>query len=180
VRPRSQDILKLLTESVAFGFGYCALLIWLGSALVGSFALDYGSLPYWPAVPQLRTDTAGAISFAVAAVSLSVSQYLCLRRRRSADAPPEGAGSAGVLALQAVAETAAVLGSGLVSYLSLNAVTHPSTLQLQLTHLLPGPSEGTVRVIALIICLAATALARFLRASYGGGHRARPYGSTAW
>jgi hypothetical protein len=70
----------------------------------------------------------------------------------------------GVLALQAMAETAAVLGTGLVGYLSLNAVTHPFTLRLQLTHLWPWPSEGTVRVIGLGICLVAVAVSRYLRA----------------
>jgi hypothetical protein len=62
-----------------------------------------------------------------------------------------------------VADTAVVLGTGLVIYLSLNAVTHPVTLTIQLTHLLPGPSEGTVRVIALGICLAAVATRRYLQ-----------------
>ena len=67
--------------------------------------------------------------------------------------------------MQAVAETAAVLATGLVIYLSLNAVTHPFTLRLQLTHLWPWPSEGTVRVIGLGICLVAVATSRYLRAT---------------
>ena len=69
--------------------------------------------------------------------------------------------------MQAVAETAAFLGTGVVIYLSLNAVTHPFTLRLQLTHLWPWPSEGTVRVIALVVCLAAVAVTRYLRATAG-------------
>ena len=60
--------------------------------------------------------------------------------------------------MQAVAETAGFLGTALVIYLSLNAVTHPVTLRLKLTHLWPWPSEGTVRVIALGVCLAAVAV----------------------
>jgi hypothetical protein len=67
--------------------------------------------------------------------------------------------------VQAVADTAAVLGTGLVIYLSLNAVTHPITLTLQLTHLWPWPSEGTVRVIRLCVCLVAVATRRNLRAA---------------
>ncbi len=67
--------------------------------------------------------------------------------------------------MQAVAETAAVLATALVIYLSLNAVTHPITLGLQLTHLWPWPSEGTVRVIGLGICLVAVATRRYLRAT---------------
>ena len=163
VRTRSQDHRKLLVESAAFGLGYTAVLIWSGSALVSSFSGGEAA-PYWPAVPQLRTDTAGAIAFAVAIVSLAVSKYLQLRRRSGGPVRPAHR-PAGVLAVQAVAETAAFLGTGLVIYLSLNAVTHPVTLRIQLTHLWPWPSEGTVRVIALGICLAAVATRRYLRAS---------------
>jgi hypothetical protein len=64
-----------------------------------------------------------------------------------------------------MAETAALLGTGLVIYLSLNAVTHPETLWLQLTHLWPWPSEGTVRVIGLGFRLAGVAIRRYLRAT---------------
>jgi hypothetical protein len=70
-----------------------------------------------------------------------------------------------VLAVQAIAETAAILGTCVVVYLSLNAVTHPWTLRLQLTHLWPWPSEGTVRVVGLGICLAAVATSHHLRAT---------------
>lgn len=152
-----------MAESVAFGLGYAAVLIWGGSALVGSFGYSE-STPYWPAVPGLRTDTAGVLAFAVAIVGLGVSRYLQLRRRNGAPVQPVTR-SAGVLAVQAVADTAAVLATGLVVYLSVNAVTHPETLSMQLTHLLPWPSEGTVRVLALVICLAAVATRRYLRAT---------------
>ena len=95
-----------------------------------------------------------------------VSKYLQLRRRNGAPAEPVAlARPAGVLGVQAVAETAAFLGTGLVIYLSFNAVMHPWTLRIQLTHLLPWPSEGTVRVIALAICLVAVATRRYLRAT---------------
>lgn len=152
-----------MIESAAFGVGYTAVLIWSGSALVASFTAGEAS-PYWSVIPRLRTDTAGVIAFGVAVVSLTASRYLQLRRRGGASAQPS-ARPAGVLAGQAVAETAAVLGTGLVVYLSLNAVTHPETLRLQLTHLWPWPSEGTVRVIGLGICLAAVAISRYLRAA---------------
>jgi hypothetical protein len=163
VRIRSLGNRKLVVESAAFGLGYVAALIWSGSAIVASFT-GYEATPYWPALPHLRTDTAGVIAFAVAIVTLVVSRYLQLRRRNGAPAQP-AARPAGVLAVLAIAETAAVLGTGLVVYLSLNAVTHPITLRLQLTHLWPWPSEGTVRVIGLGICLAAVATSRYLRAA---------------
>ena len=70
-----------------------------------------------------------------------------------------------MLAVQAMAETAVILATGMVIYLSLNAFTHPVTLTLQLTHLWPWPSEGTVRVIGLGICLIAVATSRYLRAT---------------
>jgi hypothetical protein len=70
-----------------------------------------------------------------------------------------------VLAVQAVADVAILLGTALVIYLSVNEAMHPWTLPIQLSHLLPWPSEGTVRVIALGICLVAVAVRRYLRAT---------------
>jgi hypothetical protein len=163
VRTKNQANGKLIIESVAFGAGYTAMLIWVGSALVASFSGGEAN-PYWPVIPLLRTDTAGDLAFAVAIVSLVVSRYLQLRRRGATPARP-AARPAGLVMVQAMAETAAVLCTAVVIYLSFNAVTHPETLALQLTHLLPGPSEGTVRVIALGICLVAVAISRYLRAT---------------
>jgi hypothetical protein len=172
VGTRSQNNRKLIVESVAFGLGYTAVLIWSGSALVASFTGGEAN-PYWPDIPQLRTDTTGVIAFAVAIISLLASRYLQLRRRSSAPAEAVAHGP-GVLAVQAVAETGAVLGTALVIYLSLNAVTHPVTLGIKLTHLWPWPSEGTVRVIGLGICLAGVAVSRYLRAGNGRGSRVAP------
>jgi hypothetical protein len=172
VRTKTEGRRKLAAEAVALGLGYAAVLIWGGTCLVASFGPSLAS-PYWPVIPHLRTDTTGVIAFAVAAVSLVVSRYLQLRRRGAGTGQPASgwsrsgrpaAGAAGLVTVQAVAETAAVLCTGVVAYLSLNAVTHPDTLRLQLTHLWPWPSEGTVRVIALGICLVAVAVRRYLRA----------------
>jgi len=168
VRTRNQGKRRLVVESVTLGLGYSAVLVWIGSAFVGSFGDFDDAYPYWPAIPHLRTDTAGFLAFAVAIVCLVVSRYLQLGRRNGAPAEPAAVPRprpAGVLAVQALADVAVVLGTGLVLYLSVNAAMHPWTLPIQLTHLLPWPSEGTVRVIALAICLVAVAARRYLRAT---------------
>jgi hypothetical protein len=166
MRTWSGDNRKLVYESAAFGLGYTAVLVWFGSALVGSFT-GFEAFPYWPALPHLRTDTAGVLAFAIAIVTLSVSRFLQLRRRAGTPARPAAGLAerpASVHGVQAIAETAAFLGTAMVVYLSFNAITHPYTLRLQLTHLWPWPSEGTVRVIGLAICLVAVATSRYLRA----------------
>ena len=68
VRTRSQVNRKLVVESSAFGLGYAAVLIWVGSAFVASFGDFDDAYPYWPAIPKLRTDTAGFIAFGIAIV----------------------------------------------------------------------------------------------------------------
>lgn len=172
VRASISDHRKLVVESVAFGLGYVAVLIWIGSALVGAFGYD-DAYPYWPVIPRLRTDTAGAVSFAVAIVTLLVSRYLELRRRSSGPAEPVPR-PAGVTLAQATADIAAFLGTALIIYLSCNAFMHPWTLRVQLTHLLPWPSEGTVRVVALGICLVSVATRRYLRATGSRPAQAAP------
>jgi hypothetical protein len=176
VHTRSHGNRKLAVESAAFGLGYTTVLIWAGTALVGSFSAAEAN-PYWPAIPYLRTDTTGALAFAVAIVSLVASKYLELSRRNGVPAQPAAqpaARPAGVLAVQAMAETGVVLGTAVVIYLSLNAVTHPVTLGMQLTHLWPWPTEGTVRVIALAICLVSVATRRYLRATANRPSQAAP------
>jgi hypothetical protein len=156
---------KLAVEAAALGLGYTAVLIWIGSALVGSFGYDSDADPYWPDVPHLRTDTAGFIAFFIAIVTLILSKYLELRRRN--DAPVAQVPvhrRAGVLFAQSLADIGMFLATALVIYLSCNAFEHPVTLSMQLTHLFPsGPSEGTVRVIALGVCLVCVAVRRYLR-----------------
>jgi hypothetical protein len=163
VRASDQSPRKLVAEAVAFGLGYTAVLIWIGSALVASFGYDDYN-PYWSAVP-LRTDTAGAIAFGVAIITLLVSRYLELSRRNRGVPTEPVPRSARVLAAQAAADIAAFLGTALVIYLSCNAFMHPWTLNIQLTHLLSWPSEGTVRVLALGVCLVSVAARRYLRAT---------------
>ncbi len=156
----------LAVEATAFGVGYASVLCWASTCLVATFGGAPLASPYWPVLPWLRTDTTGVIAFALAAVCLATSKYLRLRRSQApAFARPPASRPASVHAAQAIAETAAVLATGLVAYLSLNVVTHSVTLRLQLTHLWPWPSEGTVRVIALGICIASVAATRYLRST---------------
>jgi hypothetical protein len=165
VRTRSKANRRLVVESAAFGVGYTAVLVWIGSALVGSFGYTDADR-YWSAIP-LRTDTSGILAFGVAIVTLVTSKYLQLRRGGDPPARP-AARPAEVHAVQAVAETAAVLATALVLYLSCNAFMHPWTLNMRLTHLLSWPTEGTVRVTGLAICLVAVATRRYLRATASG------------
>jgi hypothetical protein len=64
-----------------------------------------------------------------------------------------------------VAEAAIVCATGIVIYLSLNAVMHPWSLPVHLTHLWPWPNEGTTRVIGLAVGLAGVATRHYLRAT---------------
>jgi hypothetical protein len=155
---------KLLLESATLGLGYACVLIWVGSALMGSFGWA-DSTPYWSVIPHLRTDTIGFLAFAVSIVTLVLSKYLQLQRQNGTAPPRPAVRPAGVLVLQSVAEVAAILGTGLVIYLSCNAFMHPWTLKIQLTHLLPWPSEGTVRVLGLLACWAGVAIRRYLRST---------------
>ena len=75
---------------------------------------------------------------------------------------PASAGEGSLLAM-AAAETVAVLATGLFVYLSVNAVTHQFTLQIHATHLLSWPTEGTLRVAALLLCIVSFGVVRYLR-----------------
>jgi hypothetical protein len=160
----------LVLEAAAFGVGYAGALCWATTCLVATFGGASLASPYWPDLPWLRTDTTGVCAFALAAAGLVVSKYLGLRRSRAgAVAEYPVARPACVHAVQAAAETAALLATAVVVYLSLNVVTHSVTLRLQLTHLWPWPSEGTTRVIALAICVVSVAATRYLRSGARSG-----------
>lgn len=150
-------------EAVTLGLAFAGLLGWASTALVGSFRGEDLPGRYWQPIP-IRTDTSGFIAFLVAGVCLVTSEYLRLgRRRQPVVEPPPGPAVTLVLA---VAETVAVLATGLFAYLSFNAITHPGSLLLHITHLLPWPAEGTVRGEALLLCACSVAVWRYLRARY--------------
>ena len=161
------------------GVGYATALCWASVCLLASFQPDRLSSPYWSKIPHLRYDTTGIAAFVLAALGLCGSEYLRWRRRAVAECLPgsqrpashwPGTAERGApklsgrcpLLLLSASETSALLCSGLVAYLSVNAVTHPATLRLQATHLLSWPAEGTLRVMALLLAAASVAVLRYL------------------
>lgn len=163
----------LIVESVAAGLAFGSVLWWASTCLVAAFRPQDLPAPYWDGIPWLRTDTSGFAAFIVTAVSLTCSKYLQLRRlddggRNKVTAMPSAATTDRArrtpvqLTLFAVSETVAVLATGLVVYLSVNAITHPASLQLHVSHLFPGPAESTLRIVALLLCACSVALRRYL------------------
>jgi hypothetical protein len=155
---------RIAVEAAALGLAYGGGLCWASTCAVASFRAEALAAPYWSALPGLRTDTCGAVAFVVSAIALAVSEYLRLRRRAGRIARPgqPHSGSAHWAAL-AVAETVVVMSTGLVVYLSVNAVTHPATLAIQATHFARWPTEGTLRVLALAGCAVSLGLWRYLQ-----------------
>jgi hypothetical protein len=169
----------LALEASMAGVGYATALCWASVCLLASFRPDRLSGPYWSDIPQMRYDTTGIAAFVLAALSLCGSEYLRWRRRAVAEClpgsqrpashwpgtaereAPKLSGRCPLLLLSA-SETSALLCSGLVAYLSVNAVTHPATLRLQATHLLSWPAEGTLREMALLLAAASVAVLRYL------------------
>jgi hypothetical protein len=165
---------KLLpvVEAVATGLAVSGGLCWAGAAALASFRPHLLGLPYWYEIPRLRTDTCGAIAFLGTAICLVIGKYLRLRRLAGAVAGPgsrPGPAGPGTRLIAAVSETAAILSAALVVYLSVNAVTHPQTLEIQATHFASWPTEGTLRVLALVVCAIAVGVLRYLRATSGVG-----------
>jgi len=142
---------------------YGAALFCASTLLVASFRPYDLAMPYWSRVSWLRTDTGGAASFVVVGVTLVVSEYLRLRRNGGRRRRTSGIRSRTYLA-RAVAEVIALLATGLVVYLSVNAVTHPYTLTVRATHFANWPTEGTLRVCALLLCVLSVGSLRFMTA----------------
>jgi hypothetical protein len=158
-------------EAAATGLAVGAGLCWAGAAAVAGFRPHLLGLPYWYEIPRLRTDTCGAAAFLATAICLVISKYLRLRRQAGPGAGlrlvPDGAGTRLIVALS---ETAALLAAALVAYLSVNAVTHPQTLEIQATHFASWPTEGTLRVVALVVCAISVGVLRYVRATSAVGH----------
>ena len=155
--------LEALTSGVAYGAGLC----WASVCLLASFRPADLNAPYWTCVPALRSDTSGILAFFSFAACFSSSEFLRLHRRRTGAgaANRERLGGVKDTSVLAVSETVAVLATGLVIYLSVNTVTHPATLSMQATHLTSWPTEGTLRVIALLLCVLSVSILRFLLAN---------------
>ena len=60
-----------------------------------------------------------------------------------------------------MAEVVALLSSAVVVYVSVNAVTHPDTLLIGATHFATWPTEGTLRIAALLLSVCSVALLRY-------------------
>jgi hypothetical protein len=123
--------------------GGTALACWAGVAAVAVFAPKRLST----VVFGMRLDTAGAACFGAAAVLLLASALL--------------AGPARVV--RAVLVTVGALATGGWLYIGGNALRHPQTLHLGLTHFARRPTEGQFGVGCLVLsvaCLTAASLAR--------------------
>jgi hypothetical protein len=160
--PRPTDSRRYL-EGITTGVGYACALVALGAFVMASFRPDGLPTPYWDRLAWLRTDTLGALCFAIAIVAFALSEYLRISRRTRfpMDGQQTHRGARSMLII-AAARTLVVAGTVLVIYLSVNAVTHPRTMTLPATHLLSWPSEETLRVATLVIVAVAVSMARSL------------------
>jgi hypothetical protein len=163
----------LLIESLTAGLAFGALLWWGSTCLVGSFRPQGLASPYWSGISDLRTDTSGSAAFIVAAICLITSEYLRLHRRYTVNADSsdsavsQGIPRSGRPFTRAASEAVALLATAIVGYISVNAVTHPASMLLHVTHLLAWPSEGTLRMVALLLSVASVSVLRFLNAEAG-------------
>jgi hypothetical protein len=159
-RPLAAQVAESLATALALG----AALVFFGACLVGSFHPHRLARPYWPDIGGLRTDTSGEVAFAALVVALAVSETLRVYRRRGADGRAGSRQPLSSAASLATGVAAAVLVTsiGLVVYLSVNAVTHPATLAMQSTHFARWPTEGTLRVLALMAAVLAAAWLRLV------------------
>jgi hypothetical protein len=164
---------RIVLEAAAAGLAYAAGLCWASVCLVASFRPSELGRPYWHGIQGIHYDTCGIAAFFTLAVCLGTSEYLRLRRRQHAPLTVRPEFLSGFLKplAQATSETVALLGTGVVVYISVNAVTHPATLQIQATHVAPWPSEGTLRVVALLVGACSVMVLRYVLAVGKGAVR---------
>ncbi len=146
------------------GLTYSSGLVALSAFLVGSFRPKDLSHPYVGHLAWLRIDSFGIVSFFVATVGLAISGYL--RRSYGATRQSANAGHApGTIGLitSVMARSLVAAGTTVVVYISINAVTHPITLERPATHLLSWPTEGVLRAVSLIVVAIAVAIDRAQR-----------------
>lgn len=160
-------LLRRRAEGALTGLAYACGLVVVGVFVVASFRPGELGVPYWERLGWLRTDTFGVFCFVTATVAYAASEYLRLSRPSPPRPTVAGDPSPDVtsLLIRVVALACTAAGTALVVYLSVNAVTHPQTLLIPATHLLPWPSEGTLRALALIVVATAAAIARTQRIS---------------
>jgi hypothetical protein len=142
-----------LIEAIATGVAYCAGLWGTSTLLVASFRPKDLPMPYWDRLHWLRTDTSGAAALVILTGALVMSEYLRIRRGQCRLATPSPQPRYRWHSLVvAIGRATVLLSTLLVVYISVNAVTHPITLHIHATHFLSWPTEGTLRVIALVLC----------------------------
>jgi hypothetical protein len=159
----TRDQVRRGIEGGVNGLAYASGLVALSAFLVGSFRPRDLAHPYVGHLTWLRVDTFGIACFFVATVGLATSSYL---RRSNWVTPRTATGpSSGTIGLltSVVARSLIAAGTTLVVYISVNAVTHPITLERPVTHLLSWPTEGTLRAVSLIVVAVAVAIDRALR-----------------
>jgi len=163
---RDASRLRWGLEGAVTGLAFSSGLGALSVFAVGSFRPQELPFPYWSRIASLRTDTFGFVCFVVGALAFVQSEYLRLSRT----VPRHAAADSRSLnhATAAGARGLIVSSTVLVVYLSLNAVTHPRSLNLAATHLLSWPTEGTLRAVALIVAACAVAVDRTQRIAMSG------------
>lgn len=157
----------LLAEAACFGLAFATGLCWITVCLVASFRPSGLSTAYWIELPHLRSDTSGIIAFFAVAIFFPCSEFLRFRRRPRIGRPSDWLPFSDIVVAAglAISETLGGLSTGLVLYLSVNAVTHPATMAIRATHLAPWPAESTLRVIALMMCALSATVYRLFSAT---------------
>jgi|SoiMethySBSTD1v2_1073268.scaffolds.fasta_scaffold1040796_2 hypothetical protein len=120
--------------------------VWLYVAIVAALKPTELARPLWAVFPW-RQDTVAAVCFAVSAAACLAARVVVQRRTNAG------------LSRRAFAEACLrtlLVYSGLVAvYLCANAITHPSTLDMPLTHFMSWPTEA-VALATSMICVAAS------------------------